>query len=321
VRITDDYAGFNRIKAEIIEIDSEGKEKPGKDRDNVEGQEKVDLNLKYARLPICIPLLPEYAHIRPQIGERVLVILENPTDLTSKRYWIGPLISQQTELAGQSYSSSEEMFRQNNFSQKNTVSNPTNDSLSKTSINYPAPSEIAFQGKQDADITFSPRHAILRVGRFEKRTTTLNKNHPCFIEIKQVEDEIEDPNAIKIFDKLTKSSISSSKESAFIPYSQANLKSTNINIYSPEGKFKKNEGLSVEISDRLKDFGDIANTLHPTVFGDELIKLLKLMLTYAVTHVHPPQSPALPDATATQLGEYLYGNKFQDIISNVIRIN
>jgi hypothetical protein len=314
VRITDDYAGFNRIKAEIIEIDSEGKEKPGKDRNNVEGGEKVDLNLKYARLPICIPLLPEYAHIRPQIGERVLVILENPNDLTSKRYWIGPLISQQVNLEGQSYSSSEEMFNQNNFSQKNTASNPTTGSLNKAAIYYPQPSETAFQGKQDADITFAPRYAITRVGRFKKGTTELNKDTPCYLEIKQVDSETKNPNSIKIFDKLA------SATSTFKSYSQANLHSTNINIYSLEGKFKS-AGADVEISERLKDFGDIANKLHPTVFGDELIKLLKLILTYLTTHIHPPQSPAIPDGTSAQLTPYLSGNKMQDMISNVVRIN
>jgi len=314
VRLTDDYAGFNRLKAEIVEIDSNGQEAPGKDRDNVDGKENVDLRKKYAGLPICIPLLPEYAHIRPQIGERVLVILENPLDITSKRYWIGPVISQQTQLPGQSYLSSEDMFDQNNFSQKNTTSNPTTDNLNKAAVYYPQPSEVAFQGKQDADITFSPRYAITRVGRFKKGTTELNRDTPCYLEIKQVDAENKNPNSIKIFDKL------SSGLSTFKPYSQANLHSTNINIYSLEGKFKT-AGADVEISERLKDFGDIANKLHPTVFGDELIKLLKLILTYLTTHIHPPQGPAIPDGTSAQLTPYLSGNKMQDMISNVVRIN
>jgi len=305
VRSTDDYAGFNRIKAEIVFLDENGKIKPGKDKDT-----PTD------KLPICIPLVPEFVHVRPQIGETVLIISENPQDLSSPRYWIGPVISQQTKLSFQSYSDASEIFQINNFSQKNTASNPTTNNLNKAAVYFPQPNEIAFQGRQDADITFSPRSALIRAGRFKKGTTELNTTTPCQLEIKQVDAEIKNPNSIKLFDKLN------SKTTEFRPYSQANLQSTNINIYSLEGKFRKvdNEN-SVEVSERLKDFGDIANSLHPTVFGDELIVLLKLILKYLVTHIHTPQNPALSDDVSEKLDGYLNGNKLQDLISNVVRIN
>lgn len=303
VRDTNDYAGFNRLKAEIVNLDENGNVKPGKDKDT-----PLD------KLPICIPLVPEFMHVRPQVGETVLVISENPLDLSSPRYWIGPVISQQIKLPYQSYSDAAEIFKINNYAQKNTSSNPTTNNLNKAGVYYPQPSEIAMQGRQDADITFSPRYAILRAGRFKKGTTDLNTETPCHIEIKQVDKEEKNPNSIKLFDKLSEST------SKFRPYSQNNIHSTNINIYSPEGKFKSAGGIE-EISERLKDFGDLANKLHPTVFGDELIKLLKLILTYLTTHIHPPQNPPVPDATSAELMPYLNGNKAQDLISNVVRIN
>lgn len=312
VRDNNDYAGFNRLKTEIVTLDENGNIKPGKDKDT-----PLD------KLPICIPLIPEFVHVRPQIGEAVLVICENPSDLSSPRYWIGPVISQQTKLPYQSFSDASEMFKINNFAQKNTTSNPTTNNLNKAAVYYPQPSDIAFQGRQDADITFSPRSVLIRAGRFKKNTTELNTLTPCSIEIKQVETEIKNPNDIQLFNRLK---VSSGKEKPFVPFSQQNYLSTNINIYSPEGKFRKadkgdGEDGGVELSERLKDFGELASTLHPSVFGDELIILLKLILRYLTTHIHTPQSPPLPNAAYDDLVPYLTGNKMQDLISNVVRIN
>ncbi len=307
VRDVNDYAGFNRLKAEIVTIDENGKIVPGKDKDT-----PLD------KLPICIPLMPEFVHVRPQPGEAVLVICENPSDLTSPRYWIGPVISQQTKLDYQSFTDASEMFKINTYAQKNTTSNPTTNNLNKAGVYYPQPSEVAFQGRKDADITFSPRSVLIRAGRFIKDTTELNTRTPCSIEIKQVDSEIKNPNDIQIFNRL------SSVGSTFLPFSQMNYLSTNINIYSPEGKFRKADkgnGDGVELSGRLKDFGQLASTLHPTVFGDELIILLKLILRYLVTHVHTPQSTPIPNPASQELLPYLTGNKMQDLISNVVRIN
>lgn len=307
VRDNQDYAGFNRIKVEIVTLDENGNIKPGKDKDT-----PLD------KLPICIPLVPEFIHVRPQIGESVLIISENPLDLTSPRYWIGPLISQQTKLPFQSYSDASEMFKINTYSQSNTTSNPTTNNLDKAGVYFPQPSEIALQGRQDSDITFFPRGALIRAGRFKKGTTELNTTSPCSIEIKQIDAEITNLNDIQLFNRL------SSSTSTFVPFSQTNHISTNINIYSPEGKFRKSDkgtGEGVELSNRLKDFGDLASTLHPAVFGDELIILLKLILKYLVTHIHTPQSTALSNATSEELDQYLNGKKLQDLMSNVVRIN
>ncbi|HWY35654.1 MAG TPA: hypothetical protein VNX68_13495, partial [Nitrosopumilaceae archaeon] len=179
VRDVEDYAGFNRIKVEIVTLDENGNIVPGKDKDT-----PLD------KLPICIPLSSEFVHVRPQVGESVLIISENPLDLSSPRYWIGPIITQQTKLPFQSYSDATEMFSINTYAQKNTSSNPTTNNLNKASTYYPQQSEIAFQGREDADITFVPRGALIRAGRFNKGTTDLNVKTPCSIEIKQVDAPI-----------------------------------------------------------------------------------------------------------------------------------
>ena len=45
-------------------------------------------------LPYAFPLLPKLLHIKPKIGEAVLIILTDAGNGDSIRYYIGPIISQ-----------------------------------------------------------------------------------------------------------------------------------------------------------------------------------------------------------------------------------
>jgi hypothetical protein len=295
-----DNAGMNRIRAEIVALDSSGNIIPGRDK-----------NYPTAKLPICIPLLPEFFHGRVSVGEMVIIISENPSDLSSVRYYIGPLISSQLNLSYQSYESSSDVFSLSNYAQQNTTAPSTKDK--KNASSYAQQSDISIQGRRDSDIIFRPRYAILRAGTFNTDNSTLNTTTPCTIEIKQVDTQPAQQNSIKIFNSLSSSS--------WKPYSQTNIQSTNINIYSPEGKFVTPNNNSPEISDRLKDFGNLSLSLHPSVFGDELLILLNLILKFLITHIHTPQSVAVETKLLAQLQNYLSGNKLQDLISNVVRIN
>ncbi len=57
----------------------------------------------------CVPLLPKYLSILPKPGECVFVFQyennsTNPTaSFKTKRFWIGPLITQPTKLDGENY--------------------------------------------------------------------------------------------------------------------------------------------------------------------------------------------------------------------------
>jgi hypothetical protein len=303
VRNIDDFASQNRIKAEIVSIGENGRIFPGKDKDT-----------PVEKLPICIPLMPEYFHLRPQVGECVWVIAENPSDLASPRFWIGPVITQQPKLQYQSYEDSISIFELATFGRPNVVNNPSIQKSIKASTIFPQQTEVAVQGRDDADITFSPREINIRVGKFKKNTIEENVDAPCRIQLKMF-DSSPISTGIRTIDALA--------VSQFKPFSQQNFISTNINIFSPEGKFRKIEANDPEFNNnpRLKDFGEIAQTLHPAVFGDELIKLLSLMLNYLANHIHTPQNPALPNPTSQELEPYRSGNKLQDLVSNVIRIN
>ena len=45
-------------------------------------------------LPMAYPLMPKFLHIRPKVGEYVIIICEDVDRDNSQRYYIGPIISQ-----------------------------------------------------------------------------------------------------------------------------------------------------------------------------------------------------------------------------------
>jgi len=275
----------NRIIVEIINVSQDGKEQPGEDR-------LIPKN----KLPFCIPMLPNHIHIRPLDGEMVLVMCENPRDLTSTRYWMGPIINSKLHLAGQTYLAANSIFEKTEFNSNEKL----NNKAGALSV-MPQQGDVALQGRKDADLILRPREVFLTAGKFENKTDsyTLNKKTPLYLQLKQ-------------YDASDKN-----------PYSQANLLATSVNLYSHIGKFRDPEnGKKYEPSNKeLEYLGELANSLHPSVFGDELIKLLDLIIKILLTHAHTPQKSAIPNTLTKDLSEYTIDGKLQDIISKLVRLN
>jgi hypothetical protein len=304
VRTVDDEAGFNRLKAEIVERDNNGNIIPGRDR-----------NIPDSRLPICIPWETEFLHIRPQVGEGVWIICENPTDLNAPRFWKGPIITSPLKLSYQSYEESVTILNSGSFNTKNIYDGPTLQKQIKQYTVLPSASEIALQGRQDADIVLRPREIELRAGKFKLNSVTeLNDVTPCRIHIKQIDSN---PNSTGV--KKADQQINQT----FTPYSQINIVASNINFVSNEGKFRDFNDNTEEgkLVPRIKDYGAIATSLSPAVRGDELNVLLKLMLQFLLVHIHTPQNPPLANNISKQLEPYMNSGKLQDLLSNVVRIS
>ena len=101
-------------------------------------------------------------------------------------------------------------------------------------------------------------------------------------------------------------------------YSQATLISTNINLYSPRGKFRGDDIKTFEKNDDLKSFGSIADTLHPTMFGDESVRLFDIIIRLILTHIHTPQMPLLETALSRELKSYTVDGNLQNLLSKQI---
>ena len=304
VRNVEDQASQNRIKVEIVGIDSSGKIIPGKDRD-----------ILTKDLPICLPFGSEFLHIRPKVGEMIWVISENPTDITSPRFWFGPTITNQLKLPFQPYEESVVIYNTESFNRKEIQDNPTFQNQLKQKVVLPSQSEIALQGREDADVVLRPREVEIRAGRFKLNSVTeINTDNPCRIQLKQI-DSNPNPTGIKNVDL--------SLSNKFVPFSQININATNINLISNEGKFREFNSNNEEntTNKRLNDYGELASKLHPVAFADELIIILRLIIQHQLSHIHIPQSPALSNNISSQLEAYLNSGKLYDIASNHIRVN
>ena len=280
----DDPTEQNRIIARIINLDENEEIQGGRDRDTPD-----------ENLPFCVPMLPEHFHIRPLVGEMVFLFLENPSDNSAPRYWIGPIITSKLKLKQQNYKEAIKIFDYTIFNVNQDIKNKP-----KVSTVFPEHADVAVQGRNDADLILRPREAYLVSGKFKPGTNDVNTESPSYLQLKQFENV---------------------KTGPLQTFSQANLQSTNINIFSPVGKFRDKGLASFEINEDLKSFGDFAGTLHPTVFGDELIKVLDLIIRALILHIHTPQSPLTPIPETIELQTYTVSGKLQNLISKHVRIN
>jgi hypothetical protein len=282
----EDPLGMKRIIARIISLDEKGNVFGGKDRDTPDDQ-----------LPMCVPMIPNHFHIIPQQGEMVYLILENPEDNSAPRYYIGAQINSPFKLQFQQYVDANRVFNYTSFS---LDKNPTTDPKASTVL--PQSGDIALQGRVDADLILKYKEAYLVAGKFEKDSFTPNSTSPAFLQISQLENP--------------------KSATTLIPrYSQTNLTSTNVNIYSVRGKFRESTLSKFEINEDLKSFGELANSLHPSVFGDELVKLLDLIVKVMLNHIHTPQKPLVTTPDSEELSKYTVEGNLQRILSNHIRIN
>jgi hypothetical protein len=284
----DDPLEQGRIIARIVSLDEAGNMRGGRDKDTPDD-----------KLPFAVPLVPGFFHVTPLEGEMVILVMENPEINTSPRYWIGPLINSKLKLKYQSYREAIKIFDYTRFGVNQNISSRPSPSRS-----WPEKSDVALMGRDDSMVLLKPREVYINSGTFKKGTFDPNLEHPSFLQMRQ-------------FDVKPDGQFNTNP----IEYSQTNLVSTNVNLYSPRGKFRKSDSQRFEVNPDLQNFGETALTLHPAVLGDELVKLLDLMVQFMRTHVHTPQNPPVPGPLLKRLEEYTVSGKLQDILSNHIRLN
>lgn len=137
---------------------------------NIPGIDKLESD---DNLIDCVPLLPKYLSVMPEVGESVFVFQYedqegNPTSkFHSKRFWIGPIISQPTRL---DYDPAE---------QSNAIFPDGWTQLKDPNIEegaYGNKDDIILQGRYNTDIIQKDREIWLRAGKFQEGAN--NKFNP-----------------------------------------------------------------------------------------------------------------------------------------------
>jgi|GEM_PF-1262483 len=282
----------NVYPAEVLFIDDPLNQ--GRLKARIEGRDKNFSDT--ADLPWCIPMETTFLYSKPRVGEMVFLVLEAPEENQGIRYWTGPIHRQQHQHQVEVYSSAKNIFRNTTSNNKAQISS---SDLGKLDI--PKGFDVGLEGRDDAWLILKPKEVRLVAGAFKKGTLQPNTETPSHISISQQEN--------------------TDQELRLKAYSRADITSTVINLYSHLGKFRDSNIAKFEINDNLKSMGELAQSLSPSVKGDELIKLLDLIIRFCLTHIHTPQSPAAPTALSGQLSRYTVEGELQKTISSYVRIN
>lgn len=274
----------NRIKARIVILDENGRKFGGVDRDK-----------KDEEIPFAIPSTTSFIHSRPLNGEMVFISFENPDDFSSTRYWTGPIITSKQKFKFQSFEDAYKIFENTEFNKNQLLK-----SRPESPQSLPKKSDVALMGRDDAWAILKPREVYLAAGLFNRNSLEANTTTPSYFFLRQTEKD-ENENLKK--------------------YSVAELVSTIVNIYSPNGSFRDGNISKFELNDRVKEFPEISQKLHPTVFGDELIKFLDLFVRAFLRHSHTPQKNPIEIPEIKELQTYVVNGELQKLISSFVRIN
>jgi hypothetical protein len=291
VKDISDFSNMGRIRAEIIDFDKDTGE-------NVPGKDKNDVEYKFA-----FPLIPDFLNIMPRPGELVYIFLENPSDQSSKRFYIGPIRSVSLpESQFESTSSANNLFSTESYFGNSNFILPSSDSFI---VNK---DDIYIKSKNDSDVILKSREVLIRAGSLQPNVFVENTQTPCYIQLVQ------------------------KREGDINAFSQTNIVGSNINLISSDSRVRRIRALdengnlvdssNVEISTnpRLNEYGNLAKELHPLVLGDELIKVLKVLIRFCLNHKHTPQeTPYAPTEEIGILNDFLADENIEFILSKSVR--
>ena len=250
-------------------------------------------------LPYCYPLIPKHFHINPKVGEMVLVIVSVLGVTKGRRWFIGPIISQQ-------YALNYDPFK---FSARSLLDNgqivsplPRPDLNPDNEGTYPDREDIALQGRQNADLILKDNEVRLRCG-FKREPKGLPKNTLLF--------NREDLSYIQMKYKKLKDHKGNNFSSSI------NIVADRINLLSHDSRtpFTLNDRKDLITDEELVK---ILENAHPLVYGDDLVSFLKQLIEVIRTHTHP-FSMDPPCFTTPQIN--VLNTNLDEMLSQSVRTN
>lgn len=297
-----------------------------------------DGDVDVASLPWAFPLNPKVIQSIPQVGEGVFVITSEIGNNGSQRFYSGPIISQPQYQAFCDYGIDGRGPATSLLTNGKPYGVNTLASISKrkdlTYGSFPNIKDIAILGRGQEDVVLKYRkkenniesEIDMRAGirlepsddsiKYLKGNVVFNNVNPSYIQIKH------GTNGICGIKKGTGDSYDSKYESPSKRSGNGvvNIVADKINLIS----HKDTNGFGEKIADRENlvregELDDIMSLLHRSVYGDELIILLKKIVNVLATHTHPYNMlpPTVEGTELKSLVEYPYEN----IISPNVRIS
>jgi len=287
---TEDNLGGDRLKIRLYPIDS---------NKNVED------------IPYATPLLPRVFKVRPKRGEAAIVFVSEPNTPNSMRSYLGPVISQLTDLVKSDFEGQATSLY------KGSSAEP--DKKIDNEGVFGEEENVAIYGRGNTDILLGEDDVRIRCGsrlmdRYSNPKAKYNKD-AAYIKLKRHKNPLvtEIPDTYGTVKNETENEIT-------LVADKINIISTN---GSPNFNFEKTDEKENISDEKLKE---IIEKAHRLPYGDELVDFLYAFLKMFAEHSHPSNgdSPIVGD-NASKLFYEEYGldkkKLGEKLLSKNIRIN
>jgi hypothetical protein len=257
-----------------------------------------DDKVPYENIPYAFPLLPKLLHIKPKIGELVLVILTEAGNGNSQRYYIGPIISQPQFMEDESY-----IYRALSLYPGSNKQPDIAPSTNKESDGALAKdNDVAIYGRKKGDIILTDDDVRIRCGarlsdNGEKGGIAFNRKDPAYLHLKH-----SDYNRGNVDEEYR---------------STATLVADKINLLShlSNDVFKTTDREDLISDDEMQK---IIEKAHQLPYGDILIQFLKLFVKAFLLHSHP--YPGMTPCETIEVNN-VKSYDLNKILSENVRIN
>lgn len=258
-----------------------------------------DNNKSDTELDFAFPILPKMLHIKPKVGEAVLVLLATMNDGNSQRYYIGPVISQDHKLNFDPYFCGADSFLRGAYKKFDVAPrmNPDQQGI------LPKDDDIVIRGRKNADIQITDNDVIIKSGvkvvnESNNYEMSFNTKNPSYIKTRYHTEPLID---------------GSKSTSTIVGDKILLLSNTSPNYFNLTDR-------NDLITD--KELNNVIDSAYKLPYGEKLVEFLKTFVKAFNNHTHnypmlPPNPFHLEELNAKST-EMLDNEK---ILSNTVRIN
>jgi hypothetical protein len=258
----------------------------------------VDNNKTDDELPYALPLLPKMLHIKPKVGEWVIIILTETDNSLSTRHYVGPIISQPQYTEEDSDALNALSLYKGAHKEPDRAPSTKPDSRGA----FAKDEDIAIYGRKKNDIIMTNDDIRIRSGVRMRDTGSkddiiFNRSDPAYIHLKHTDGKRGEGN-----DQYR---------------STATIVADKINLIGNQSNepFKTNDTEHLINDTEMQKIIDMA---HELPYGDVLVSFLKMFVKAFAEHVHP--YPGLPPCQTTDYLNVL-SYDLDKILSDSVRIN
>ena len=252
-----------------------------------------------SEIDYAFPLLPKMFHVKPKVGEGVLVLLATTNDGNSQRYYIGPVISQDHRIYEDPYFMGGDSFLRGACKKFDVA--PRMDA--KQNGTLPNDEDIVIRGRKNSDIQITDNDVRLKSGvkivdENDHYKISFNEKNPSYIKTKYHLNPLTDgtkSSTVIVGDKIALLSHNSEK---------------NFNLTD------RNELITDE------ELNKVIASAYKLPYGEKLVEFLKVFVEAFTTHTHPfSMMPPNPAHTIELNSKKLDMLDRETMLSDTIRIN